>query len=143
MDEHTRKLLEECSKGCTMAADSMTQIAGYIRDSGLKKLTEQYIARHKDLGAEAGRALQENGGEKKAPGPVSSAFAWITTEMKLTFNDDNSQIAKILMDGCNMGIKSLGEQVNTLNNAAGNARSLAKKIIKTEQELMKELQAYL
>ena len=115
----------------------------YIRDTNLKKLVESYISRHKDLEAEAVKALQDSGNDAKDPGALSSAFAWFTTEMKLTFNDDNTQISKLLMDGCNMGIKTLGERMNTLNQADGSAQSLARKIIKAEQDLMKELQAFL
>ena len=143
MDEQTRKLLEECSSGCKMAISSLEQITGYIRDTNLKKLVESYISRHKDLEAEAVKALQDSGNDAKDPGSLSSAFAWFTTEMKLTFNDDNTQISKLLMDGCNMGIKTLGERMNTLNQADGSAQSLARKIIKAEQDLMKELQAFL
>ena len=143
MDEQTRKLLEECSSGCKMAVNSLDQITGYIKDSDLKKLVENYISRHKDLEAEAVKALQNSGNDAKDPGALSSAFAWFTTEMKLTFNDDNTRIAKLLMDGCNMGIQTLGERMNTLNQADSGAQSLARKIIKAEQELMKELQAFL
>ena len=143
MDEQTRKLLEECSSGCKMAVNSLDQITGYIKDSNLKKLVENYISRHKDLEAEAVKALQDSGNDAKDPGALSSAFAWFTTEMKLTFNDDNTRIAKLLMDGCNMGIQTLGERMNTLNQADSGAQSLARKIIKAEQELMKELQAFL
>ena len=143
MDEQTRKLLEECSIGCKMAVNSLEQITGYIKDSDLKKLVENYISRHKDLEAEAVKALQDSGNDAKDPGALSSAFAWFTTEMKLTFNDDNTRIAKLLMDGCNMGIQTLGERMNTLNQADSGAQSLARKIIKAEQELMKELQAFL
>lgn len=143
MDEQTRKLLEECSSGCKMAVNSLDQITGYIKDSDLKKLVENYISRHKDLEAEAVKALQNSGNDAKDPGALSSAFAWFTTEMKLTFNDDNTRIAKLLMDGCNMGIQTLGERMNTLNQADSSALALARKIIKAEQELMKELQAFL
>lgn len=143
MDEQTRKLLEECSSGCKMAVNSLDQITGYIKDSNLKKLVENYISRHKDLEAEAVKALQDSGNDAKDPGALSSAFAWFTTEMKLTFNDDNTQIAKLLMDGCNMGIQTLGERMNTLNQGDSGAQALARKIIKAEQDLMKELQAYL
>lgn len=143
MDEQTRKLLEECSIGCKMAVNSLEQITDYIKDSDLKKLVENYISRHKDLEAEAVKALQNSGNDAKDPGALSSVFAWFTTEMKLTFNDDNTRIAKLLMDGCNMGIQTLGERMNTLNQADSSALALARKIIKSEQELMKELQAYL
>ena len=139
MDEQTRKLLEECSIGCKMAVNSLDQITGYIKDSNLKKLVESYISHHKNLEAEAVKALQDSGNDAKDPG----AFAWFTTEMKLTFNDDNTRIAKLLMDGCNMGIQTLGERMNTLNQADSSALALARKIIKSEQELMKELQAFL
>lgn len=143
MDEQTRKLLEECSIGCKMAVNSLDQITGYIKDSDLKKLVENYISRHKDLEAEAVKALQNSGNDAKDPGALSSVFAWFTTEMKLTFNDDNTRIAKLLMDGCNMGIQTLGERMNTLNQADSSALALARKIIKAEQDLMKELQAFL
>ena len=143
MDEQTRKLLEECSIGCKMAVNSLEQITGYIKDSNLKKLVENYISRHKDLEAEAVKALQNSGNDAKDPGALSSVFAWFTTEMKLTFNDDNTRIAKLLMDGCNMGIQTLGERMNTLNQADSSALALARKIIKAEQDLMKELQAFL
>lgn len=143
MDEQTRKLLEECSIGSKMAGNSLSQIMEYIKDTNLKKLVEDYIARHKKLEEEAVQALEKSGNEAKDPGVMSSAFAWFTTEMKLTFNDDNTQIAKLLMDGCNMGIQTLGERMNTLSQADAGAQALTRRIIKTEQELMKELQAYL
>lgn len=143
MDEQTRKLLEECSIGCKMAVSSLKQISEYIKDSNLMKLVEDYISRHKELEDEAVSTLADSGNDAKDPGAVSSAFAWFTTEVKLTFNNDNSQIAKLLMNGCNMGIKTLGERMNTLNQADKNAHALAQKIIKTEQNLMKDLQPYL
>ena len=63
--------------------------------------------------------------------------------MKLTFNDDNTQISKLLIDGCSMGIKTLGERRNTLDHADKKALDLADRIIKTEEELIKDLRQYL
>lgn len=143
MDEQTRKLLEECSIGCKMAVNSLDQITGYIKDSDLKKLVENYISRHKDLEAEAVKALQNSGNDAKDPGALSSAFAWFTTEMKLTFNDDNTRIAKLLMDGCNMGIQTLGGYINEYKNASGQSMNLAKDIVRTEESLMKDMQKFL
>lgn len=143
MDEQTRKLLEECTVGCQMAADSLRQIREYIKDSDLQELTDLYTKHHEKLRQEADERLAQSGYEPKEPGTVSSAFAWFTTEMKLTFNDDNTQIAKLLIDGCSMGIKTLGERRNTLNHADKKALDLADKIINTEETFMKELQKYL
>src|SRR5699024_5313945 len=71
MDEQTRKLLEECTIGCQMAADSLQQIRGYIKDSGLQELTDQYTKRHEKLRQEADECLAQNGYEPKEPGTVS------------------------------------------------------------------------
>ncbi len=35
---------------------------------------------------------------------MASAFSWFSTELKLNLNDDNSEIAKLLIDGCRMAI---------------------------------------
>lgn len=143
MDEQTRKLLEECCIGCEMAVESLHQTLEYTQDTNLRTLVENYMEKHKKLGAEASETLQNSGYTAKSPGTVSSTFAWFTTELKLSFNDDNTQISKLLMDGCNMGIQTLGERLNTLNQADNHAQSLTRKILKTEEDLMKELQAFL
>lgn len=143
MDEQTRKLLEECTSGCQMAADSMEQISVYIKDSSLLELVKRYKDRHQKLQQEADRCLEESGCEPKGPGTAASALSRFTTEMKLAFNDDNTQISKLLIDGCSMGIKTLGERRNTLNRADKKALDLADRIIETEEEFIKELQKYL
>lgn len=73
---------------------------------------------------------------------MASAFSWFSTELKLNLNDDNSKIAKLLIDGCSMGIKTLGERANTLNRADKSADA-ARKIIKTEEEMIRELESFL
>lgn len=74
---------------------------------------------------------------------MASAFSWISTEMKMMFKDDNNQIAKIMMNGCNMGIQSISEDINKYSNASGESVSLAKKIVKAEENFMKDLERFL
>lgn len=143
MNEQTIKLLNECSSGCEMGADSMKQICRFIKDNEFKKMVDGYINKHEQLCKKAASLLSDSGNDAKDPGMIATAFARITTEMKLTLNDDNTQIAKLLMDGCTMGIKSLGECINSLKEADSSAISLAKSIVKTEEDMMKALQKYL
>ena len=74
---------------------------------------------------------------------MATTLSWFTTGVKLTMDSSNSQIAKLLMDGCNMGIKTLGEKANQYRDADRKASALTQKIIRTEEELMKKLQEYL
>ena len=109
----------------------------------LFQLIEKYIDRHSRLGGNAKDHLIDSGNEVKTPGMMASAFSWFSTELKLNLNDDNSKIAKLLIDGCSMGIKTLGERANTLNRADKSADALARKIIKTEEEMIRELESFL
>ena len=115
MDEQTRKLYEECNIGCQMAIESMQQIKDFTQDTTLFQLIEKYIDRHSRLGGNAKDHLIDSGNEVKTPGMMASAFSWFSTELKLNLNDDNSKIAKLLIDGCSMGIKTLGERARFIS----------------------------
>ena len=87
--------------------------------------------------------LMEDGSKEKEPGMMASAFSKMTTEMKLMMKDDSSQVAKLVMDGCNMGIQTLGGYINEYKNASGQSMNLARDIVRTEESLMKDVQKFL
>ena len=74
---------------------------------------------------------------------MASAFSWLSTEMKMMFKDDNTKIAKIMMNGCNMGIQSISEDINKYSNASSESVSLAKKLVKAEENFMRDLERFL
>ena len=49
----------------------------------------------------------------------------------------DEQTRKLLIDGCTMGIKTLGEKTHQYDKADKKAADLAQKIIRTDEELMK------
>lgn len=143
MDEQTRKLLEECCSGCRMAVESFEQIKEYVKDIEFRKLINDYTEKHRNFEDEAVTLLKKSGYAAKSPGVMASTFSWFSTEMKLTFNNDNTQAAKLLMDGCTMGIKTLGEKAHQYDKADKKAADLTQKIIRAEEDLMKKLKDYL
>lgn len=143
MSENTIKLLKECDAGCKMAMDSIAQVEKYAEKEALKKLLDQYQKKHEKLKEEITEQLQKFQKEEQKPDKLASAFAWITTEMKLLMKDNSHQIAKIMMDGCNMGIQSVSEYLNQYPQASQEAKSLAKKLVETEEMFMKELKKFL
>ena len=86
----------------------------------------------KDLEQEASGLLNKYGRNEQDPQKMASAFSWLSTEMKMMFKDDNNQIAKIMMNGCNMGIQSISEDINKYSNASSESVSLAKKLVKAD-----------
>lgn len=143
MDEDSIKLLKECNAGCKMAIDSMEQVMEYAMEESLKQLMKEYKEEHLTLEREAGELLRKLGAEEKEPGRAASAMSWLTTEMKLMMKNDEHQVAKLMMDGCNMGVQSICKYQNQYENASEESRKLAKKIVAAEEKFMKKMEAYL
>lgn len=143
MKETTVKLLEEIDLGCRMAKNSFAQIAQYEKSEDLAKLLDQYDRKHKEIQKEAGKLLLRYGGQEKKPHPVTEAMSWITTQVRMLGKENDAQIAKLMMNGCNMGIQSIGKKQNDLPKAAKEALDLSERLIKTEESFMEEMKPFL
>ena len=143
MNDDTINLLKECNAGCKSATNSMEQVQQYINNENLKTLINEYNDKHIKLGDECHQMLNEIDEEEKDPNPMAKAFSWISTELKLMMNDNSHNIADLMIDGCNMGIKSVSEYINKYKTASSESMDLAKRLVKIEQEFMNKLLMYL
>lgn len=143
MNEDTICLLKECDAGCKMATNSMEQVMQYIESEQLRKLIDKYNKSHIKLGEECTRLLKKEDEEEKDPSVMAKTFSELSTKVKLLINDDTNKIAKIMIDGCNMGIQSLSEYINKYTNASNEIIDLAKKLVRVEQDFMDELRVFL
>lgn len=143
MSNDTVKLLRECNAGCKSATNSMEQVLRYLDNEDLKNLIDEYNDKHIKLGDECHQMLNELDEEEKDPDKMAKTFSWISTEVKLMMDDNSQKIAELMIDGCNMGIKSLSKYINQYKNASNESMDLAKRLIKIEQEFMNELLKYL
>lgn len=132
-EEHTIALLKECSSGCKMALNSIGQILEYVQDEMLEHTILEAKEEHEKLEKKCGELLRREGEHEKQPGIAAEAFSKITTDVKMMMNGGNCQIAKLLMDGCNMGIQSISECRNQNREASKDAVDLAEKIIRAEE----------
>jgi hypothetical protein len=143
VNKDTINLLKECNAGCKSATNSMEQVQPYIKNEKLKSIIDEYNDKHIKIGDECHQKLNKYNEEEKDPQGMAKAFSWISTEMKLMINDDTHQIADLMIDGCNMGIKSVSMYINKYKTASNESVDLAKNLIKTEQEFMNVLLGYL
>ena len=81
--------------------------------------------------------------EEKLSEKAAETFAWISAEVKMMLNDDSSKIAEMMIDGANMGIKSITEKLNRYPEAEKESISLAKKFEKTCEKLIQDMKKYL
>lgn len=143
MENQTIKLLEECSSGCKIALNSMKQLQRNIANPHFRKLVDDYIGKHTNLENEANSLLGQYGKSEKDPSLGTTLMSWTMSEMKMMVKKGDGQIAKLMIDGCSMGIKTLSQAVNQYSNASEESFSLADCIIKAEEDFMGEVKLYL
>jgi hypothetical protein len=142
--EQTVKLLNECSKGCKMGIDSIEQVRKFItEDAELEKVIGHYDEKYKRLDEETAQQLRKYGEPEKEPPIMAEAFSWMTTEMKLMVKGNRREVAKLMIDGCSMGIKSISEALNSNTEAEEPAKSIAKKLVKALEDFMKDMKPFL
>lgn len=143
MNEHSKKLLQECNSGSKMALDSLNQVREYVEDSKLLGVMDTYRRKHESLETRTAEMLAEYGKCEKEPSKMASAFSYATAELKLMMNCDNHQIAKLMMNGCNMGIQSISAYHNDYPDAAKDVMDVAEDLIKIEEDFMKDLKQFI
>lgn len=143
MEEHTISLLKECSSGCKMAMRTIQQVREYARDEKLERLLDAYEKKHRDLEKSTIQLLEHYNKKDEEPGKMAEFMAKMDIEMKMLVHADSHQIAKLMMDGCNMGIQALSEKINQYTEASKESLDIAKKIVKAEEDFMAEMKEFL
>ncbi len=86
-----------------MAVKSIAQVKEYAENEKLTRVLESYDKKHRELDEEVAGMLAQYGKEEKEPAMMAEVGSWMKIEMKMLMNADDTQIAKLMMDGCNMG----------------------------------------
>ena len=143
VSKDTISLLKECNSGIKMGVDSIDDVIDSVNSDKLKSILNYSKDRHSELGNRTHVLLNKYGCDEKDPHPVAKVMSHTKTAFKLTANPSDSTIADLMTEGSNMGIKSLNKYLNQYSNADDDVVNLTHELIAIEQELVKELEAYL
>lgn len=143
IEQDTIKLLRECDAGIQMGVSSIYEVQEYVRDERLNKILTDSREEHDRLADEIENMLDEFHDDGKEPNPMAKGMSWVKTNVKLLMNESDDTIAALITDGCHMGVKSLNKYLNQYEAADERTKDIAKKLISMEDELAKNMYAYL
>ncbi|MBQ9120715.1 MAG: hypothetical protein IJY09_11795 [Lachnospiraceae bacterium] len=143
MENDTIALLKECNSGIKMGVTSLSDVLDHVKESNLRKVLVEAKQEHEKLGDETHEILLKYHEDDKEPHPVAKMMASMKTGTKLALEESDQTIAGLITDGCDMGIKSLHQYLNKYENAEKDVKDMTKKVIASEENLRKNLQAYL
>ena len=141
--QDTIKLLRECDAGIKMGVDSIDEVRDYAKSAALKDALTECKSQHEKLKDELQQALERFGDDGKDPNPMAKSMSRVKTNFKLGLDMSDATIADLITDGCNMGIKSLSRYLNEYKAADENAKTLTRRLIAQEQQLVGQMRPYL
>jgi len=141
--QDTVRLLWECDAGVKMGTASIDQVLKNVRSDAMRRMLSEGKIEHERLNTRIQERLDRFRDRGKEPSPVVSAMAGLKTDMKLAMNEADSTIADLMIDGCNMGVKSLSRYLNQYKAADEESKDIAKKLIHLEAQLSADLRGFL
>ncbi|MCR5121767.1 MAG: hypothetical protein K6B74_05040 [Ruminococcus sp.] len=141
--EASTALLRETNAGIQMGVSSISDIIGDVESAEFRQALHDAKLVHDELGGEAHKLLHLYGSDTKEPHPVAKAMSTAKTAVKMTVDRSDRTAAELITDGCAMGIKSLTHYLNVYKNADSKVRSLTKRVISSEEQLIDSVKGYL
>ena len=142
-ENDTVRLLQECDSGVKMSINSLNDAAEKADNEALRKLLKDSVSEHAAIGREIQEALRKNNAEGKNPAAIAELMSKLKIGAQMLVNNGDETTAKLMYDGCSMGIEKLSEYVNMYPDAEEDAKNAADRLIRLEQRLADELRAYL
>ena len=143
IEQDTIRLLRECDPGVKMVVASINEVLNDVKSEGFKNSLMKCIDEHEKLNSEIQKALTRFGDDGKNPNPMAKTMSWMKTNMMLMIDDGDDRIADLMIDGCNMGVKSLSKYLNRYQAADEDSKDIAKKLIHLESQLSSDLRKFL
>jgi len=143
IEQDTIKLLRECDAGVQMGVDSINEVLPQVHSPRLKQKLTDCKTEHRKLEHEIRMELDRFGDEGKSPNPMAKGMSWMKTNVKLAVDDSDAQIADLMTDGCNMGVKSLNRYLNEYKAAEEFSKDITKRLIHLEERLTAEMREFL
>ncbi len=139
----TVELLKECNAGVKMGVSSIDEVLDRVQNASLYTTLIHSKNAHSELGQRTHNLLSKLGATGKEPNPMAKGMSWMKTNVMMTMDNSDKQIANLITDGCNMGVKSLNKYLNEYESADSQAREIAKDLIKLETDLANDISEFL
>ena len=143
IEQDTIKLLRECDAGIQMGVDSIDDVLNKVRSEKMRECLSQCKKEHQELDAEVQELLEKYRDDGKDPNPIAKGMSWMKTNVKMAMDDSDATIADLMVDGCDMGVKSLSRYLNQYEAADEVSKDICKRLIKLEEKLGQQMRDYL
>lgn len=142
-DGDTVKLLRECDAGIKMGISAIDDVIDDVKNGQFRQLLHDSKNQHEKLKQEIVELLDEHHDDGKDPNPMAKGMSKIKTNMKMAMETTDNTAADLMIDGCNMGVKSLSRYLNQYKSADRKSRDITSRLVEIEDRLSVDLRQFL
>ena len=143
IEQDTIKLLRECDAGIKMGVSSIDEVLDHVKDGKFRQLLYDCKSKHETLDSELQQLLDQYHDEGKEPNALIQGMSWMKSNVMMSMTPNDATIADLMTDGCNMGVKSLHRYLNQYRAADENAKNMARRLSRLEEQLAVDMRGYL
>ncbi len=137
------KIFREIVRNTAMGAQSIDNLLGYIECDKLKELAVAQKQEMEEFYTAASQELGEQELDDAKTKPFQRMMLKAGVKMNAGFDNSNTHIASMLIDGYNMGIESVQKCINQLNRDGVEVPKLAHDLMDAYDKDIKALREYL
>lgn len=137
------ELLNYIYQNAKMGIVGIDNIKAEIKNKKLLKTIKEQENDYYTICTKAIKYLSLTNTERKNITNIAKLMTYIDTRKKLLNDNSDSSIAKMMIEGSNMGIIAITEKLNHYEGTDKNIIKLAKELLKIEEKNLDNLKQYL
>ena len=137
------EMLNYIYQNAKMGVVGIDNIKSSIKDKKLLKIIREQENDYYEICNESMKLLSLSNAERKNVTPITKMMTYMDAKMKLLKDNSDSNIAKMMIEGSNMGIIAVQEKLNNYKGADKKIIKLANRLLEIEQINLDRLKPYL
>ena len=126
-----------------MGVTTIDQLMDIVENEEFKKYLRSQYNEYQEIHRLAKEKLNENGYDEKGIGAFDKIKTYLMINMQTLTDRSVSHIAEMLIIGSNMGVINAVKNLKKYKNAEPDIKNLMERLLKTEENNIQELKAFL
>jgi len=137
------ELLNFIYQNSQMGVGTIKQLIGIVEDDKFKNRLESQFNEYKEIHNIAQKSLNENGYDEKGISALDKIKTYVTINMQTLTDKSPSHISEMLIIGSNMGVIDAVKNLKKYKEAEQGIVSLMERLLKYEENNIKQLKEFL
>ncbi len=143
MEHHERCVLDGFYKNAAVGMDATNSILGKVQQSGLRDELCRQLKYYEAQKTSVRQQMQKYHMQPTEKGTMAKLCSNMSIQMRTLGGAKTSEIAKLMVEGTNMGIIQLTQVLHSYPDVADTLKRQGKEIVRHEEAYMERLKAYL